>query len=412
MGLAATSTYRAVRGDTDFLSEPLTPEDQTVQSMPDVSPTKWHRAHTTWFFETFLLKPSLPGYVECHPAYGYLFNSYYEAVGARHPRHERGLVSRPGAAEIGVYREHVDGAMAELLPHADVDGSLRDLIELGLHHEQQHQELLVMDAKHVLGSNPMRPAYFDESPPHGPEAAQGFQAIGGGVVSIGADGTAFCFDNERPGHEVFLQPYAVAETLVTCDDWCAFMADGGYQRPDLWMSEGWATASAAGWEAPLYWRRDGDRWLVYSLHGERDVRGNEPVCHVSWFEADAYARWAGARLPTEAEWETAAPQPPAPEPLDRGRLHPGTNPAADPGGWYGQVWQWTASSYSPYPGFRTAPGAVGEYNGKFMVNQQVLRGSCCATPSGHARRTYRNFFPASARWAFSGVRLAAASEQV
>lgn len=402
----AAAAYEVVRAQTEHLSEPLSPEDQTVQTMADVSPTKWHRAHTTWFFETFLLGPNVPGYVEHHPAYGYLFNSYYEGVGERHPRPERGNVSRPGAAEVGAYRRHVDAAMADLLrSHVAADPRVSALVELGLHHEQQHQELLVMDAKHVLGTNPLRPAYTapDPAAPHQPPA--GWREIEGGVVAIGAPSAGFSFDNERPRHDILIQACGIRRSLVTCGEWLAFMADDGYRRAELWMSEGWATVQACGWRAPLYWTERDGSWHVYTLHGERPVADGEPVCHVSWFEADAFARWAGARLPTEAEWEQAAGDPPPSLGVQRGRLQPGAA-AGDAEGWYGQVWQWTASPYTPYPGFRTAPGAVGEYNGKFMVNQQVLRGSCCATPAGHARRTYRNFFPPASRWAFSGLRLA------
>ncbi len=409
-GTRLEEAFADVRQTTERLASPLSAEDQTVQSMPDVSPTKWHRGHTSWFFETFLLLPELRGYEQLHPMYAFIFNSYYETVGARHPRPERGILSRPGIAEVAAYRRHVDEAMADLLARPLATETL-DLVELGIHHEQQHQELLLMDIKHVLSKNPLRPAY---SPPPG-EAGSGSRAARaearkvewlehpGGLVEIGHEGTGFSFDNESPRHAVQLVPFALADRPVTCGEWMEFVDDGGYLRPGLWLSEGWATLQAQRWNAPLYWdvedmERDGVS--VYTLCGSRRIDPAEPVVHVSYFEADAFARWAGARLPTEAEWETVAGLHPVDAPFG---LHP---PTAGGAGFFGTVWQWTSSSYSAYPGFRPAAGAVGEYNGKFMVNQQVLRGSACITPVGHARATYRNFFPAPARWAFSGVRLA------
>ncbi len=412
---ALASRYRRVRELTETLAAPLSPEDQTVQSMADVSPTKWHRAHTSWFFETFLLETCLPGYRLFHPSYPYLFNSYYEGLGTRHPRATRGVISRPGASEVGEYRAYVDEAMGRLF-----DGSLRgegaDLVEVGLHHEQQHQELLLMDIKHVLWCNALEPAYAELSPPPSPAsspAPDGWVEHGGAVVEIGHDGSGFAFDNESPRHGVLVEPFALATELVTCGQWQEFMADDGYRRPELWLSDGWAAVQNEGWEAPLYWRRsDGadDAWSVFTLGGARVVDGTEPVCHVSYYEADAYARWAGARLPTEAEWEAvaaagvAAGAGPVGNFLDLDVLHP--RRTGDHPSWFGDVWQWTSSAYSPYPGFRPAAGAVGEYNGKFMVNQYVLRGGSAVTAPGHMRATYRNFFPPSARWAFSGVRLA------
>jgi ergothioneine biosynthesis protein EgtB len=397
------AAYESVRSFTEQLAAPLSPEDQTVQSMPDVSPTKWHRGHTSWFFETFLLRPELAGYRVAHPAYAYIFNSYYEAAGDRYPRAERGLVSRPGTIEVAEYRRHVDAAMAQLLDQALSPESL-DLVELGLNHEQQHQELLLMDIKHVLSRSPLEPAYASTaacvaSPD--PEKPQWVEHPGG-PVEIGHRGGGFSFDNESPRHVVQLVPHAIGDRLVTCGDWQEFIEDGGYQRPELWLSEGWASAQAQGWHAPLYWDDTG----VFTLFGRRPVDPAAPVVHVSYFEADAFARWSGARLPTEAEWETFAAgihrsrEDLAPE---QHALHPDATAGAQ---LFGAVWQWTSSSYSPYPGFRTAPGAVGEYNGKFMVNQQVLRGSACITPPAHSRLTYRNFFPASARWVFAGLRLA------
>jgi ergothioneine biosynthesis protein EgtB len=375
--------------------------------MPDVSPTKWHRAHTSWFFETFLLEPSLAGYRSFHPAFAYLFNSYYEGVGARYPRPRRGVVSRPGVAEVAKYRAHVDEAMARLLGRG-LTPELDDLVELGLHHEQQHQELLLMDIKHVLSCNPLQPAYatVTVSPPT-PQTPVRWIGHEGGLVEIGHSGPGFAFDNESPRHAVHLEPFELAGRPVTCGEWMAFVADGGYDRPDLWLSDGWATSQAEEWEAPLYWFRVVDDWWLFTLGGPQLVDPAEPVCHVSYYEADAFARWSGARLPTEAEWETvAAAQPGDPDGnfLDFTVLHP--RPSDGTGSFFGDVWQWTSSAYSPYPGFQPAPGAVGEYNGKFMVNQYVLRGGCCVTPPDHIRAAYRDFFPPAARWAFSGLRLA------
>ncbi|MGH9189464.1 MAG: ergothioneine biosynthesis protein EgtB [Acidimicrobiales bacterium] len=382
---------QAVRSVTERLAAPLSAEDQTVQSMPDASPTKWHRAHTTWFFETFVLANFAPGYAIANNGdYGYLFNSYYETVGPRHARPERGLITRPGIAEIAAYRQRVDDELLGLLGD-EVSSRALQLVELGLHHEQQHQELLVMDIKHALSRNPLRPGY-GSLPWPAPTIAgpTGWAAHGGGTVEIGHVGGDFAFDNERPRHRVLLQPFEIAQALVTCGEWQAFIDDGGYRRPELWMSDGWHAVQANGWEAPEYWFPSDSGWQVFTLSGPEAVAPAAPVSHVSWYEADAYARWVGARLPLEAEWEAAAPEP----------GEPGTE------GWYDTAWQWTASPYTAYPGFRPAAGAVGEYNGKFMVNQLVLRGGCLATPPGHARRTYRNFFPAQARWAFAGIRLA------
>lgn len=404
--------YLAVRGTTEALAAPLSPEDQQVQSMPDVSPTKWHRAHTTWFFETFLLLPSLAGYRVHDPAYGYLFNSYYEAVGPRHPRPDRGLVSRPSAAAVGAYRHAVDEAMAELLDLVERGelAGLGDLVELGLHHEQQHQELLLMDIKHVLSANPLRPAYRPAE--HVPSVGAGpvhWVDHDGGIVTVGADSTSgFCFDNEGPAHDVLLRPFRLADRAVTAGEWLAFMADDGYRRPELWLSDGWATVNDQGWDAPLYWFCDGDTWWVHTLTGARPVDIGEPVVHISGYEADAYATWAGARLPTEHEWETAARHLPVEgNLLPADRLHPAAAAPSDGlAQMFGDVWEWTASPYVAYPGYRAAPGAVGEYNGKFMSGQMVLRGGCAVTPGGHVRPSYRNFFPPSARWAFGGLRLA------
>jgi ergothioneine biosynthesis protein EgtB len=405
--------FAAVRDFTERLAAPLSAEDQTAQSMPDASPTKWHRAHTSWFFEEFLLGPA-GGYEVFDPSYRYLFNSYYEAVGPRHPRPQRGLVTRPGIAEIARYRIYVQKAVLHRLTEGLLDDRALDLVELGCHHEQQHQELLLMDAKHLLSGHPFSPVYMNRAvEPDVPSAPLTWRHIDGGLVEFGHDGPSpsrakhdpFAFDNEGPRHTVLLQPFEIAERAVTNADWLAFMADGGYETPELWLSDGWARVQADGWHSPAYWRAEEDgHWTTFTLSGRRPVRAGEPVCHVSFYEADAFARWAGARLPTEQEWETAARGVPdlRGQLLDPARCHPGVAGRA----MIGDVWEWTASAYLPYPGFRPAPGAVGEYNGKFMCDQHVLRGASAVTPVGHERLTYRNFFPAYSRWAFSGLRLA------
>jgi ergothioneine biosynthesis protein EgtB len=399
--------FSGVRALTEVLAAPLSAEDQAAQSMPDASPTKWHQAHTTWFFETFILGPNLAGYEPFHPAFGYLFNSYYEAVGARHPRPIRGLLTRPSLEDVRAYRAHVDASMQRLLS-GRIDESTSSLVELGLNHEQQHQELLLMDIKHLFSCNPLRPSYRSRQDESANLARPlSWREFAGGVVEIGHVGEDFAFDNESPRHHAYLEPYALADRPVTCGEWLEFIADGGYARAEFWLSEGWNTVTTERWQAPLYWSMGDEGWEVFTLAGPRPVDPNEPVCHVSLFEADAFARWAGARLPSESEWESAAAGVlPVGQLLDIDTLHPRSVSDPDSAGLFGDVWEWTSSAYQPYPGFVTAPGAVGEYNGKFMVNQYVLRGGCCATPADHIRATYRNFFPAASRWAFSGVRLA------
>ena len=399
-----TDQFLDVRATTDLLASRLSAEDQTPQSMPDASPAKWHRAHTTWFFEEFILR-SDPTYTEFDPTYRYLFNSYYEAVGPRHPRPQRGLVTRPGITEIARYREYVQDAVVRALDAGRLDDRALELVELGCNHEQQHQELLLMDIKHLFSTHAFAPVYVDRpADPSVPLSPQRWRHVDGGLAEIGHDGVGFAYDNEGPRHRVYLEDFEIAERAVTNADWLEFMADGGYRRADLWLSDGWARLQATGWDAPGYWDDQDGRWTTFTLSGRRPVVAAEPVCHVSFYEADAFARWAGARLPTEFEWEVAARQRPdlRGKLLDPGRVHPGTATSA----MVGDVWEWTASAYLPYPGFAPANGAVGEYNGKFMCDQHVLRGACAATPSGHERISYRNFFPAHSRWAFSGLRLA------
>lgn len=403
--------YQAVRAQTEALCQPLAIEDYGVQPMLDASPPKWHLAHTTWFFETFLLKPFVAGYAPFHPAFEYLFNSYYDGVGAQFPRPDRGTLSRPTVAQVLAYRRHVDEAMAPLLA---ADGEVRSRIELGLHHEQQHQELMVTDVKANLGSNPLKPPYrAAEMVAASSPRPLGFVQFSGGVEEVGANlGTGFRFDNESPRHKVWVDDFALADRLVTNGEYAAFVKDGGYQAPALWLSEGWAWRRQHGVVAPMYWRQTDGGWLEYRLDGERELAGDAPVAHVSYFEADAYARWAGARLPTEAEWEAVAASQPVRGNFADGTLHP--QPAGDVplAQLFGDCWEWTSSSYGPYPGFRPLAGTLGEYNGKFMSSQQVLRGGSCATPAGHVRATYRNFFHPKDRWQFTGIRLArSATEQ-
>jgi len=418
---ASLPSYRNVRAATEALARGLSAEDQTIQSMPDVSPTKWHRGHVTWFFEQFALIGQWPNYRPIDDGYLYLFNSYYEAAGRRHARGERGLLSRPGVVEITAYRETVDESMERLLV-AGPSLELSAIVELGLHHEQQHQELILMDIKHALSVNPLAPRYAPERLVVSSTAATSLDWVAhpGGVVEIGAERPAdahgamdfsagFAFDNEAPRHRVWLDPFEVADRLVTAGEWLAFIDDGGYGRANLWLADGWALVQSERREAPLYWSRARDGWELFTLHGREPLRPEDPVVHVSYYEADAFARWAGARLPTEAEWEAVASTAPAPE-FAPVALHPrAARPARyenEPRQLFGEAWQWTSSAYLPYPRFEPLRGMVGEYNGKFMVGQHVLRGSSVATPPGHARATYRNFFPPGARWPFTGVRLA------
>jgi ergothioneine biosynthesis protein EgtB len=378
--------FRAVRSQTEALAASLSPEDQCVQSMPDASPTKWHRAHATWFFEQFILLPFATGYRAFDPHFAFLFNSYYDAVGARHPRPMRGLLTRPPAETIAAYRSHVDAAMEDHL--RDLPREALALVELGLHHEQQHQELLLTDILHAFAQNSLYPAVWpDWQEPPGAPGPTRFVGCPGGTVRIGHTGTGFCFDNETPAAATLLEDFSIATRLVRNKEFLRFIEDGGYRTSTLWMSDGWATVQERGWTTPLYWHEQDCDWWQMGLGGLQPLDPEAPVRHISWYEADAYATWAGVRLPTEAEWETAAA---------RGMIDEAT----------GHVWQWTASPYRPYPGFRPVGGAVGEYNGKFMMNQMVLRGGSLATPDGHTRPTYRNFFHPDKRWQFTGLRLA------
>jgi len=416
------SELLATRRTTSRLAEPLSPEDMVVQSMPDASPAKWHLAHTTWFFDRFVLQPM--GLPPIRKQYDYLFNSYYDAVGKRHPRPRRGMLTRPPLDEIVAYRRAIDARLA------DLEGSPRlaeitPALELGMHHEEQHQELLLTDIKHMFSSNPLLPAYAAHPPLRAPERSSGtlplaFRTFEGGVAEIGHDGRSFSFDNEGPRHKVYLAPFSIATRLVTEGEYLAFIEDRGYERPELWLSDGWAWVNANAQRGPLYWampeRGSRERPRIFTLRGERDLESDVPVCHANYYEAAAYARWAGARLPTEAEWEIAAASSQGVQAhwVDDEHFHPiaaAPERASSDGRpeltqMMGDTWEWTQSAYLPYPGYRAAEGAFGEYNGKFMVNQMVLRGGSCATPKGHARITYRNFFYPKDQWQFSGIRLA------
>jgi ergothioneine biosynthesis protein EgtB len=413
------SRYRTVRAATDALTSGLEPEDFVVQSMEDVSPTKWHLAHTSWFWEAFVLAPFLRGYQPLHSEYNYLFNSYYVQAGERHCRAQRGYLSRPTVGEVREYRAHVDAAMEVLLranPDESCDRELNEIVQVGLNHEQQHQELILTDLKHVFSVNPLRPVYrrLEAGPAHS-AAPLRWIPFSGGLHEIGHSGPGFHFDNEGPRHTRFLEPYFLADRPSTNGEFLAFMEDGGYRKAELWMSEGWAKKEAEGWTEPFYWELRDREWWTFTLNGMQRLNPAEPVCHLTWFEADAFARWFGARLPREDEWEVASNDRAVLGNLaDRGRFHPmpdaATDPARErregPGQMFGDVWEWTSSAYSPYPGYRPPAGAIGEYNGKFMCAQFVLKGGSCATPASHIRPTYRNFFHPDSAWQFSGVRLA------
>jgi ergothioneine biosynthesis protein EgtB len=386
--------FGKVRRETERRAAPLSAEDQVIQSMPDASPIKWHRAHTTWFFETFLLQPNVPGYKVYDERFAFLFNSYYVAAGPRHARPHRGMITRPAAADVGEYRAHVDAAIERLIGEASA-AALPDILrilEIGLNHEEQHQELMLTDILHAFAQNPTYPVYEANWQPPGPAAIDGLVDLPEGIHTIGHQTDGYCFDNEGPSHRVLVGPVKIARALVTNGEWLAFMNDGGYANPMLWLSDGWAAAQNEGWQAPGYWQAFDGEWRQFTLGGLRPIDPAAPVMHISYYEADAFARWAGKHLPTEAEWEVAA----------RGGYL---------GDAFGIVWQWTRSSYSPYPGFAACDGALGEYNGKFMINQMVLRGSSFATPEGHSRVTYRNFFYPPARWQFTGLRLADYAER-
>jgi ergothioneine biosynthesis protein EgtB len=403
----------ATRQLSTELARQLSDEDQVVQANDDASPTKWHLAHTTWFFEAFVLKPFLPGYRLFDESFEYCFNSYYESVGPRQPRGKRGLLTRPSGDQVRAYRAHVDAALANFCTSGDVPQAAEMLIELGINHEQQHQELLLTDILSLFASEPLKPAYQRASPGVAVAAAAplDFVSFDGGIFDIGHAGEGFAYDNEGPRHEALIRPFKLANRCVTNGEWTAFIEDGGYGTPTLWLADGWASVKAQGWTAPLYWEEADGGFMQMSLLGFRPVDPGAPVCHVSYYEADAFARWAGYRLPTEFEWEVATGGVAvAGRTLGAGHLRPMPAEARKPHALdqlYGDVWEWTGSAYLPYPGFKAAAGAVGEYNGKFMCNQFVLRGGSCATPEGHVRKTYRNFFYPHQRWQFMGLRLAA-----
>lgn len=410
----AADTYSDVRRFSEQLAAPLSPEDCVIQSMPDVSPTKWHLAHTTWFFETFVLAANVADYRPFHPRFGYLFNSYYNSIGERHPRPQRGLLSRPSLEEVLAYRRAVDERMAELLHNDELyTHEVAKVVEIGLHHEQQHQELLLTDIKHVLSCNPLKPLYREAAQPEPARFPDmGWLCFDEQLAWIGHEGDSFAYDNETPRHRSFIESFRLADRLVTNGEFLEFIEAGGYSKPELWLSDGWYTVTERQWNAPLYWEKQDGQWYSHTLARFRPIAEDEPVCHVSYFEADAYARWRGVRLPTELEWEVAAAsQPIAGNFVESEAFHP--RPLSTVGGSdalgqiYGDVWEWTQSQYTPYPGYAPPDGALGEYNGKFMCNQFVLRGGSCATSQAHIRPTYRNFFPPDARWQFTGIRLAA-----
>ncbi len=418
--LALAERYCELRQATEALCEPLAPEDMSVQSMPEASPVKWHLGHTAWFFDKFVLEASLPTYQPFAAGFDYLFNSYYESIGPRIDRDKRGTASRPTVAEIADYRRHVDaGVLALLCRGDDVDPDLAFRLTLGMHHEQQHQELILTDVKHALAHHPSRPPYSRRIyEPHSAGAVRTprplvWHPYATSIAWMGHAGGTFAFDNEGPRHQILVHAFELASRLVTAGEYLAFMDDGGYRRPELWLADGWDLCQRHGWQAPLYWTYKDGAWCAMTLHGERTVELDEPVCHVSYYEADAYARWAGARLPTEAEWEVVAQgQPVEGNFVESGTFHPQPLAANDdqksqaPEQLFGDVWEWTTSAYAPYPGFRPWSGRLAEYNAKFMCNQMVLRGGSCVTPRSHIRASYRNYFHPGARWQFSGIRLA------
>lgn len=399
--------YQMVRNITEQICAPLEPEDYQVQSSIEVSPPKWHLAHVTWFFETFVLKKFLPDYEAYDPRFHYIFNSYYQTLGSFHARDKRGNLARPTISEIFSYRKHVDSGMEYLFAQSDHNkNELLAIIELGLHHEQQHQELLLMDIKYNYFCCPLKPAYLEAEKPlsqkcddiHWHEQEEG-------IFSIGHNSDNFCYDNEKPDHKVFIQGFKIANRLVTNGEFLQFIEDNGYQRPDLWLSDGWGTVQREQWQHPLYWSKKSDTWTEFSLYGEQPLDLNDPVCHISYFEADAYARWRGSRLPTEAELEIQLKNTAVEGNFfDNGILHPISSGQKEE--WFGNLWNWSSSAYQPYPGFEPFAGSAGEYNGKFMCNQNVLRGGACVSSKDHIRSTYRNFFYPQDRWQFSGIRLA------
>jgi ergothioneine biosynthesis protein EgtB len=420
LNITISNSYSGVRQFSEELTKPLETEDYVIQSMPDVSPTKWHLAHTSWFFETFVLSEINRNYRSPHPQFNFLFNSYYVQVGERHCRPKRGLISRPTVEEVVKYRRHVDQNMLEFLEIANEEqlSSIASVIELGLHHEQQHQELMLTDIKHVFSENPLRPAYTakEQKPLDRLLPEIDWIEYPEGVYEIGHNGGGFSFDNERPVHKEYANPFKLANRLVTNLEYLEFIEDGGYKRPEIWLSDGWNTVEANNWNAPLYWEEKNGNWQYFSLSGTREIALDEPVCHVSYYEADAFSRWAGDRLPTEAEWEIAASNLSIEGNfVEKENYHPMVISAETnnrkPQQMFGDVWEWTRSPYGPYPGYSTIPGAIGEYNGKFMCNQMVLRGGSCATSRSHIRKTYRNFFPPDARWQFMGIRLAKDAKQ-
>ena len=406
-------SYKKVRSFSHKLAKPLSKEDYVVQSMPDVSPTKWHLAHTSWFFEAFVLSKTINKYRSLHPQYNFLFNSYYIQVGDRHSRPKRGLISRPTVDEVFEYREYVDKNMLRLFKNIDDKKfkKIAEVIEIGIHHEQQHQELIVTDIKHVLSENPLFPTYKKsiESKNAKSSARLNWVDFEGGIHTIGNEGDKFGYDNEFPVHKTYIEPFSLASRLVTNGEYMEFINSGGYSKPELWLSDGWNTVSSNSWDSPLYWIKNGSNWDQFTLGGLKKIEMNQPVCHLSFYEAEAFSRWAGSRLPSEFEWEIASQEQKIEGNFaDNGNFHPASikNGNGELSQMYGDVWEWTRSPYTPYPGYKAPPGALGEYNGKFMCNQMVLRGGSCATSKSHIRNSYRNFFPPGSRWQFMGLRLA------